>query len=60
MHFFHDILRVSLLVTATCLARGGDFCHLLVIFANNLDPDQDQQNVRPYLDPEIIFLKKLI
>ena len=29
---------------------SGDFCHLLIIFANSLDPDQDQQNVGPDLD----------
>ena len=23
----------------------GDFCHLLINFANNLGPDQDRQNV---------------
>ena len=25
----------------------GDFCHLLITFANSLDPDQARQNVRP-------------
>ena len=24
---------------------------LLVTFANSLDPDQDQQNISPYMDP---------
>ena len=28
----------------------GDFCRLLVIFANRLNPDQDRQNVGPDLD----------
>ena len=23
---------------------SGDFCHLLIAFANSLDPDQDGQN----------------
>ena len=50
-----EFLTLSLLATPTCLASGDDFCHLLIIFANSLDPDLDQQNVRPYLDPEIIF-----
>ena len=27
------------------------FSHLLIIFANSLDPDQDRQNVGPDLDP---------
>ena len=30
---------------------SGDFCHLLINFANSLDPDQDRQNVGPNLDP---------
>ena len=29
---------------------SGDFFRLLITFANSLDPDQDQQNVRPDLD----------
>ena len=29
----------------------GDFCHLLIIFANSLAQDQDRQNVGPDLDP---------
>ena len=37
---------------------------LLITFANSLDPDQDQQNVVPDLDPICLcrthFLKKLI
>ena len=47
---------------------SGDFCHLLIFFANSLDPDQDQQNVGPDLDPNCLsdsvqkkfFLKNLI
>ena len=47
----------------------GDFCRLLITFANSLDPDQAWQNVGPDLDPNCltlwlycwkIFLKKLI
>ena len=30
---------------------SGDFCHLLITFANSLDPDQALQNVGPDLDP---------
>ena len=30
---------------------SGDFCRLLITFANSLDPDQEQQNVGPDLDP---------
>ena len=35
---------------------GGDFCHLLIHYANSLDPDQDQQNVGPDLDPKRLTL----
>ena len=44
-------------------------CHLLITFANSLDPDQAWQNVRPDLDPNYLklwwyswnnFSKKLI
>ena len=30
---------------------SGDFCHLLITFANSLDPDQDRHYVCPDLDP---------
>ena len=36
------------------LPASGDFCYLLIIFANNLDPDQAQQNARPDLDPNCL------
>ena len=29
-------------------------CHLLITFANSLDPDQGQQNVGPDLDPNCL------
>ena len=32
-----------------------NFCHLLITFANSLDPDQSRQNVAPDLDPNIIY-----
>ena len=39
------------------------FFRLLIIFANCLDPDQDQQNIGPDLDPNCLtlryFLKKV-
>ena len=41
---------------------SGNFCHLLITFANSLDPDQAKQNVWPDLDPLfdtlMIFLKE--
>ena len=33
------------------LSASGNFCHLLITFANSLDPDQAPQNVGPDLDP---------
>ena len=30
-------------------------CHLLIAFANSLDPDQDNQNVSPDLDPNCLL-----
>ena len=39
----------------SCLA-SGDFCRLLITFANNLDPDHDQRNVGPDLDPNRLTL----
>ena len=38
------------------LLASGDFCRLLMIFANSLDPDQDRQNVGPDLGPNILTL----
>ena len=34
---------------------SADFCHLLITFANRLDPDQDRQNVGPDLDPNCLI-----
>ena len=33
------------------LPTRGDFCCLLITFANSSDPDQARQNVGPDLDP---------
>ena len=35
------------------LLAGSKICHLLMIFANSLDLDQVQQNVRPDLNPSV-------
>ena len=47
-----------------CLPHSGEFCHLLITFANSLDPDQEPQNVGPGLNPSRFdtwtnFLKKV-
>ena len=33
---------------------SGDICHLLIIFANRLNPDQGRQIVGPDLDPNCL------
>ena len=38
------------------LLASDDFCHLLITFANFLDPDQDGQNVGPDLEPNRLTL----
>ena len=35
---------------------SGDFCRLLITFANSLDPDQARQNVGPDRDPNCLTL----
>ena len=35
------------------LKEKGNFCHLLITFANRLDPDQDQQNVGSDLESKL-------
>ena len=41
-------------LTLSLLAARGNFCHLLISFANSLDPDQDRHNVCPDLDPNCL------
>ena len=36
------------------LPASGNFCNLLITFADSLDPDQAQQNVGPDLDPNCL------
>ena len=38
------------------LPASGEFCHLLLVFANILDPDQARQNVGTDLDPNCLTL----
>ena len=49
----------------TSILSSSNFCHLLISFATSLDPDQDQQNVGPDLDPKLfdtlkVFLKEFL
>ena len=41
------------MVSVNSVLASGDFCRLLITFANNLDPDQDRQNVGPDLNPNV-------
>ena len=36
------------------LPASGNFCHLLITYANSLDPDQAQHNAGPDLDPNCL------
>ena len=56
------ILRIDYFTYFSSFLVSGDFYHLLIIFANSLDPDQERQNVGPDLGPNrfdslIVFLK---
>ena len=41
----HSVLQTPALVLVHSLPANGDFCYLLITFANSLDPDQAQQTV---------------
>ena len=46
-------------VSRTCsefnyLPASGDLCHLLITFANSLDPGHARQNVGPDLNPNCL------
>ena len=45
----------------TMYTPSGDFCSLLITFANSLNPDQKRQNVGPDVDPSTLleFLEEL-
>ena len=52
-------LRVNLIIIAKMLNSfivSNDFCHLLITFANSLDPDQDRQNASKPFDILNVFL----
>ena len=51
---FYSALRKKVLWNP--FLASGDFCRLLIIFANSLDPDQDRQNVGPDLDLNCLTL----
>ena len=47
-HLFFDHFLLTIAVSSRAT---DDFCRLMIIFANSLDPDHDQQNVGPDPDP---------
>ena len=49
--------KTNSVTTISFSHAGGDFCHLLITFANNLDPDQDRHFVGPDLDPNCLTLR---
>ena len=49
-------LLLAHLIKLNSFLASDDFCHLLITFANSLDPDQDRQNVGPDLDPNCLTL----
>ena len=50
---FHKLLVVLVI---NPFPASGDFCHLLITFANSLGPDHTQQNIGPDLDPNCLTL----
>ena len=48
--------EINCLIIFLTVLTHGEFCCLLMIFANSLDPDQDRQNVGPDLDPNHLQL----
>ena len=53
---FIDSTFLGLIITLSYFQASGNFCHLLMAFANSLDPDQDRQNVDPDLDLNLLTL----
>ena len=49
-------LALGVVKVKNSFPASGDFCRLLIIFANSLDPDQARQNVGPDLDPNCLTL----
>ena len=51
--FSQKVVSTSYFLFNSLPARG-DFCCLLIMFTNSLDPDQARQNVGPDLDPNCL------
>ena len=51
---YRIVMSASFIISVgacTSFYASGDFCRLVITFANSLDPDQDRLNVGPDLDP---------
>ena len=46
---FQACVNPDMVKSSNSFHASGDFCHLLITFANSLDPDQERQNVGPDL-----------
>ena len=46
-----NIVAIVVVFGHNTVLASNDFCHLLITFANSLDPDQDRHSVRFDLDP---------
>ena len=53
INFSQGLSQKVVLYLPLCRLRG-DFCCLLITFANSFDPDQARQNVGPDLDPNCL------
>ena len=49
-------IHVQFTYTFSSILVSGNICRPLITFANSLDPDQDQQNFGPDLDPNGLTL----
>ena len=47
-------------ITFNSFPASGNFCCLLITFANSLDPDQAQKNIGPDLDPKYLTLMEFL
>ena len=58
LHVYEIILRTVRFFTCNnSLNISGEFCLLMIAFANSLYPDQDEQNVGLFLDPNCLTLQ---
>ena len=58
--FLNCYIVKRILISFNCISEytfnAGDFCRLIMAFANSLDPDHDRQNVGLDLDPNRLTL----